>query len=520
MVWSTSRDENMNQLNFPVLLVSILIPLVLSISFPFLGKKLKASKLAIVSIVLLLVPFVVITSFSLSPVIRVGVVDPSFFSHPFVGSFSMLLDPLSAPFAFGITLVTIVVALFSAPYMEHRIEELKHEGLNPPSIGTYYMLYTVFSAAMLGLVLATNLIEFYIFLELALLPSFFLIIWYGYGNRTRIAIMYLLWTHIGGLIFLLGILTFGSSTGTFDILNLRTLTFNLGLGSTLPIAVMLLITIGLFVKMAIFGVHIWLPYAHAEAPTPVSALLSPALIGIAGYSLIRISYTLFTVQFEAISIYLVVLALITMIYGGLMALAQDDFKRLLAYSSISQMGYILLGISTLTTNGIAGGVLHFVTHAVGKSILFMVAGTIIFQFKGLRSISKMGGLAQRVPNLLILALIGFMFLMGMPPTLGLWSKLNIVVGTFDRVLGFGNLALVLISITIVVATGITAAYSFLTLKRIFFGNLPNELKGEKIPAWSKLTVAIVAVTVVGLILFFYPAVFIDPLKSFLESIFG
>ncbi len=507
-------------LDFPILLISVLIPLVLSILFPFLGNKSKPKRLAIISFILLLVPLAVITFFSLNGMMREGVVDPSFFTHQFVGSFSMLLDPLSAPFVFGIALVTAIVALFSAPYMEHRIKEMKHEGLAPPSIGTYYMLYTMFSAAMLGLVMSTNLIEFYIFLELSLIPSFFLIIWYGYGNRTRIAIMYLLWTHIGGLLFLLGILTLGSSAGTFDILNMQTLTFNLGLGQALPIVVVLMITIGLFVKMAVFGVHIWLPYAHAEAPTPVSALLSPALIGISGYALIRISYTLFPIQFQEISIVLMGLALLTMIYGGLMALAQDDFKRLLAYSSISQMGYILLGISTLTTNGVTGGVLHFTTHAIGKSVLFMVAGTLIFQFRGLRSISKMGGLASKVPITAALALIGFLFLVGIPPTLGLWSKLYIIVGTFDRALTMGGIALSLISIGLIIGASMTAAYAFFTLKKIFLGKLPSGLKKEPVRGWSNLTVIIAVMGISGVILFLYPAVFIDPLKDFLGTTFG
>lgn len=508
----------MIRLDLPILLISVLIPLILSLFFPFLGKKLNARKLGIISFILLIIPLIVVTAFSLTPTIREGAVDPAFFSHPFIGSFSMLFDPLSAPFAFGIALVTALVALYSAPYMEHRIEELKHEGLSPPSVGTYFMLYTMFSAAMLGLVLSTNLIEFYIFLELALIPSFFLIIWYGYGNRTRIAIMYLLWTHIGGLIFLLGVLSLGSSAGTFDIFSMQTLTFTTSLTQTLPIAIMLLITIGLFIKMAIFGVHIWLPYAHAEAPTPVSALLSPALIGISGYALVRISFTLFPAHFSSISMVLLGLALLTMIYGGLMALAQDDFKRLLAYSSISQMGYILLGISTLTTNGVTGGMLHFTTHAVGKSVLFMTAGALIVQFRGLRSISKMGGLASKVPITAALGLIGFLFLMGIPPTLGLWSKLHIVVGTFDRILVAGTLALVLVSILLVVATGITAAYSFFTLKRIFLGKLPSKLKGEPVRRWSTLTATMGVIMVAGIVLFFYPAVFIDPLKNFLEPL--
>jgi NADH-quinone oxidoreductase subunit M len=219
-----------------------------------------------------------------------------------------------------------------------------------------------------------------------------------------------------------------------------------------------------------------------------------------------------------ISSFLIALALLTMIYGGLMALAQDDFKRLLAYSSISQMGYILLGLSTLTTNGVTGGMLHFTTHAVGKSVLFMIAGVLIVQFRGLRSIGKMGGLAQKVPITGALALLGFLFLIGIPPTLGLWSKIHIVIGTFDRILLMGTIGLLLISLALVVATGITAAYSFFTLKRIFLGKLPKGLGGEPVRGWSTLTAVVAIVAIVGVFLFFYPAVFINPLKNFLEPI--
>jgi NADH-quinone oxidoreductase subunit M len=508
----------MIQQSFPALFAVVAVPLLASLAFPLLGKKLQWRSLAGICFVLLVVPLATITYFSLTPKMHEGIVDPAFFSHEVFGSFSMLLDPLSAPFAFGIALVTALVALYSAPYMKHRIEEMEHEGMSPPSLATYFMLYTIFSISMVGLVLATNLIEFYIFLELSLIPSFFLIIWYGYGDRTRIAIMYLLWTHVGGLLFFLGILTIGSNAGTFDILDMQTLTLNIGLGEGLPLAALVMITVGLFVKMAVFGVHIWLPYAHAEAPTPVSTLLSPAFIGISGYGLIRIAYMMFPTQFQDISIYLVILAVVTMIYGGLMALAQDDFKRLLAYSSVSQMGYILLGVASLTPNGVTGAMLHFISHAVGKGILFMTAGYLIVQFKGLRSIQKMGGLASRVPVAAAMALLGFFFLVGIPPSLGLWSKLFIVVGTFERILDMGTLSLILISVGIVVGAGITATYSFYTLKRIFLGDIPEELKGDTVRGWSGLNGPIAIISVVGIVLFIYPAVFIDPLKDFLATI--
>ncbi|MCW3975241.1 MAG: proton-conducting transporter membrane subunit, partial [Candidatus Bathyarchaeota archaeon] len=128
-----------------------------------------------------------------------GLVDPAYFSHPLIGNFSMLLDSLNSPLVFSISLVTALVAIFSLPYMRHRIDEMEKDGERYPSWGIYYMLYTMFSAAMIGTVMSTNLIEFYIFLELTLIPSFLLIAFYGYGNKVRIALMYLIWTHVGAL---------------------------------------------------------------------------------------------------------------------------------------------------------------------------------------------------------------------------------------------------------------------------------------------------------------------------------
>ena len=146
----------------------------------------------------------------------------------------------------------------------------------------------------------------------------------------------------------------------------------------------------------------------------------------------RVVFIMFPSVFSDASVYLMILAFITMIYGGLMSLAQDDFKRMLAYSSISQMGYLLLGVGSMTTLGISGAMLQYVTHAVGKAILFSVAGVLIVKFNGLRSISKMGGLAMKLPITAGLALLGFMQITGIPPSLGFWSEIMIVFGSVNR----------------------------------------------------------------------------------------
>ncbi|MEM1545638.1 MAG: proton-conducting transporter membrane subunit [Candidatus Methanomethylicia archaeon] len=514
----------MNVFNYPILLSSTIVPLVISIILPVVWKILRNVRiLMIISTLSLIYPFTIFTWILLSGVSKQPILDPIYFSHPLIGKFSMLSDGISTPVAFGIALVTSFIAIYSVPYMKHRFEEMVHEGITPPSWGIYYMLYTMFSAAMIGTVLSTNLIEFYIFFELTLIPSFLLIAFYGYGERMRIAIMYLLWTHIGALTLLIGILVYGFNAGTFDIINPETGMFNIGLAErTLPLgwqpSIFALMTIGLLVKMAVFGVHIWLPYAHAEAPTPLSALLSPNLIGIGAYALIRIPYTLFPSIFESASIYLYGWAILTMIYGGLMALAQDDFKRFLAYSSISQMGYLLLGISSLTILGITGSLIHYVAHAVGKALLFMSAGVLIATLHGLRSISKMGGLAIKMPYTASLALIGFMHITGIPPSLGLWSEVFIVLGAIDKALHMGPTALIIVVIGLLVAIGLSTSYSFITMKRIFFGEISEKLKEESREGVLSLIIPMVIIAAIGILSFFLANVFIEPTKTMLESL--
>lgn len=505
-------------LQYPILFLTVIVPIVVSFFQAILGGNWKPKVHTAIATVLLLLPLVIVSALIIQTGLKEPIADPPFFRSDIAGNFTMLLDGLNAPIAFSIGLVTSFVSLYSLPYMKHRFEEMEHEGEKAPSWGVYYMLYVMFSSAMLGTVLSTNLLEFYLFLELSLLPSFLLIAFYGYGEKSRIAIMYLIWTHVGALVFLAGAMVVGLRTGVFDIINPETLAANMALGEKLPVSMRMIVavalTIGLFVKMAVFGVHIWLPYAHAEAPTPVSALLSPNLIGIAGYALIRINYTLFPVSFPKLTSYTLPLALLTMIYGGLMVLAQKDFKRLLAYSSISQMGYILLGVSSLQTLGIAGAMLHYASHAVGKALLFMVAGTLIAELHGLRRIDQMGGLASKMPYTAAMALMGFMNITGVPPSLGLWSEILIVTGAVNRAYQDGSFIPLVAGL--VVAIGLSTGYAFVTMKRIFFGETGEKTeKAEE--ARRSLIIPMAIIAAVGVVLFIVPYIFIDPLVNFLTS---
>ncbi|MGI0016307.1 MAG: proton-conducting transporter membrane subunit, partial [Nitrososphaera sp.] len=253
------------------------------------------------------------------------------------GDFGLRLDGLSLPFALIIYILCTVLALYSKPYMIHKVmEDLPGHGKgaygahssNPGEpngtvdnigsgsmtavidtqkhvnnqMGLYFALYLTFSMGMFGTVMATNLIEFYVFFELMLVPSFLLVAFYGYGARRRIALMFFFWTHTGAVVLLLGLLAMGFFAGGFDFATIKE---NAGKipGQWLPLIVFALV-IGLGVKLAAFMVHIWLPYAHAEAPTPVSALLSPAMIGIGAYGLLRLWMELLTGSYEQYSLYI------------------------------------------------------------------------------------------------------------------------------------------------------------------------------------------------------------------------
>jgi NADH-quinone oxidoreductase subunit M len=432
-----------------------------------------------------------------------------FYNWSPIGLFGLNADGLSIPILFTIGLLGTLISLYSMPYMAHIV------GNQEEQFGLYYALLLLYSVGMMGAVLATNLIEFYLFFELMLIPSYFLIAKWGYGDRDRISFMYFMWTHIGALAFLAGILSVGVLAHTFDLTQIVTSSIPAGL----RFWIVVLLVAGLLVKMAAFGLHIWLPYAHAEAPTPVSALLSPAMIGIGGYAIVRIVLTILPAAFLQISEALAVWAVITMFYGGAMALVQDDIKRLLAYSSISQMGYILLGISSIQSLGVSGSMLQYVTHGLGKGILFMMAGTIIMQAHGLRSISRMGGLASKMPITATAALLGFLTIMGIPPTTGFVSEFLIFAGSFNQAFALASMFRIAISALAVISTALTAGYSLWAVKRIFFGQLPEELNSVTEAPWI-VTGPLLVLAIVSLIIGIFPQPVLQLLTSAVKVILG
>jgi NADH-quinone oxidoreductase subunit M len=256
--------------------------------------------------------------------------------------------------------------------------------------------------------------------------------------------------------------------------------------------------LGFAVKMALFPLHNWLPDAHAEAPTPISVILSGVMIECGTYAVARILLTFFGTIFVIYTTVFMGIAVVTMIYGGVLALAQKDLKRLFACSSISQMGYMFLGLAAATKYGIVGSMFHIVNHAICKGLLFMVAGVLMHQIdpiKG-RDMDKLGGLAGKMPITATITLIAGLSIAGTPPLNGFVSEFLIFTGAFAS----GHY---LIAALAVISTVITAGYILWMIRRVFFGPPREEFENVKEPPLTMLApMAILAFLAV--LLGFYP----------------
>ncbi|AJM91888.1 MULTISPECIES: NADH-quinone oxidoreductase subunit M [Nitrosopumilus] len=512
------------------LLQAVFLPLLLSPVAYILGRKAGPTPAMWFTFAILLYTTILVINAALS-----GTVEEHYPWTEQFGEFGFLLDGLASPFAIIIYVLSTILVLYSKPYMIHKFHEQfeEEQKINPSSSGQssvvessslsnyvnaksglYFALYLVFAMGMLGTVLSTNLIEFYIFFEVMLIPGFFLVALWGDGPRRKIGLMFLFWTHAGAVVLLLGFLMIGLTIGSFDFADIKE--------SEIPQDIVMIsaiaIAIGLGVKLAVFMFHVWLPYVHGSAPTPISALLSPAMIGIGAYGIFRLIVEFLPSTFAELSIWFHIWGLVTMIYGGAMALMQDDLKRLLAYSSISQMGYLLFGIGSMSAMGLAGAEMMYITHGLGKGILFMMAGIIIVKV-GTRSISKLGGLAGKMPITAVCAVIGALTIMGVPPTSGFMGEWILFYGALETAIEEGSTVRAVTFGLGLVATALTMSYMLWMLKRVFFGKTPEHLEKVKEGSWY-MTAPMMVLAGFTIVLGIYPDIFLNTIMPYMNGVLG
>ena len=425
-----------------------------------------------------------------------GVVSELYVWAPTAGlSFGLLADGLSFPVLILMNVVLAATAVYSIPYMTTRIKALEGED-KPARHGIYYLCFMLVATGLSGIVLSTNLIELYLFLEMVLIPTFVIISLFGYVQKERVGMIYIIWNQLGAFVFLSGIALAYAATGSFDISSLASAQSN-------PLAswILGLILVGWLVKMAVFGVHMWLPITEAEPPTsfaPTMAVVS----GIGTYVIIRLLFIEMQSTFQAFSLPLMAVAVATMFYGGFAAIAQSDTKYLFAWSTMSQNAYSILGIASYSYFGAVGSVFYFGSHILGKFVMFSVAGILLTQ-TGLRDMKQMGGLAGKMPLTAALFILGALILSAVPPTSGFQAEWLMFAGIFEPgAAGAGNgyFALAFLGI---IATLLTVGYTFWPVKRIFFGPLASGLEEVK-EAPLTMTLPLLSVVVVSIVIGIYP----------------
>jgi multicomponent Na+:H+ antiporter subunit D len=391
----------------------------------------------------------------------------------------LALDAFSLIMLVAIALVGLAASLFSIDYMEHYGAK-----------ANYYALYLVMIAGMNGLVLATDLFGVYIFLEVAAIASYALVA-YGLGHdELEAAFKYLMLSVVASAFLLGAIAVIFGMTGSLDFAAVAAALRELNAGTALGIASAFFL-LGFGLKAALVPFHAWLPDAHPSAPAPISAILSGLLIKVSGvYALTRIFLNVFGLT-PALSTVLMWLATISVVVAAFLALGQKDMKRMLAYSSISQVGYVVLGIGIGTPLGIAGGLFHLFNHALAKGLLFLTSGSVQ-QATGTRDLDKMGGLAKRMPVTATTNLIGSLSIAGVPPLNGFWSKLLIIVALVQA----GHPVFAIIA---VLASVLTLWYYLLLQRKAFFGKLNEAWSGVKeAPFWMTLATVLLALLCVGI----------------------
>jgi len=403
------------------------------------------------------------------------------FWRPPIG-ISMVLDGLSSFMLITVNLVAFAIAVYSINYMKKFTSKWK-----------FYTLFLLMVAGMNGVIITGDLFNFFVFLEIASVASYALVAFGTERHELEAAFKYAVMSTVGSLFILLGIVFLYSFTSTLNMADMTMILAQKGATNiTLMVSVMFIMGLGL--KAALVPFHAWLPDAHPSAPAPISAMLSGVLIKSLGiYALCRIFYNVIGLS-PNISSILMFLGALSMVVGVFLAIGQWDLKRLLAYHSISQIGYIILGLGLGTPLGILGGLFHLFNHSLFKSLLFLNSGAIEYSM-GTRDLQQMGNLASKMPVTSTTNLTASMSIAGVPPFNGFWSKLIIIVAAVEAGrFGYAFWA--------VLASVITLASFMKVMKYAFFGSAKKDLgKIKEVPSFMKISmISLALVCAIGGIL--------------------
>ena len=394
----------------------------------------------------------------------------------------------------GISILFIILTTFITPLCIISVNNSVTKRLNE-----FLIAILVMETFMIGVFCSLDLVVFYLFFEAGLIPMFLIIGIWGGARRVYSAFKFFLFTLLGSVLMLVAIISIYWITGTTDVVKL----YELGIDTKYQNLLWLAFFSSFAVKTPMWPVHTWLPDAHVEAPTAGSVLLAAILLKMAGYGFIRFSIGLFPIGSEYFVSFVYVLSLIAIIYTSLVALMQEDMKKLIAYSSVAHMGFVTLGIFTMTQQGLEGSIFQMISHGIISAALFLCVG-VIYERMHTREIKRYGGIVEVMPKYSIIFMIFTLGALGLPGTTGFIGEFLILMGAFKD----NFLVAVIASLGVILG----AAYMLWLYKRVVFGELINEDLKNLVDLNKSEVIILTLLAIPSLYFGFYP----EPLINTVE----
>ena len=475
-------------MNFPILSTLIFLPLISSF-FIFLSKENKNNNSAVyISLFSSLATFIL--SLFIWYSLDVTSADFQFLEekswiNDFI-KFKLGVDGISILFIVLTTLITPICIISCINSVKVRVKE-------------FLIAILILETLMIGVFCSLDLVVFYLFFEAGLIPMFLIIGVWGGDRRVYSAFKFFLFTLLGSVLMLVAIIVIYWITGTTDVTEI----YKIQIPKEYQNILWLAFFSSFAVKMPMWPVHTWLPDAHVEAPTAGSVILAAILLKMAGYGFLRFSIPMFPIASEYFTPLIYTLSIIAIIYTSLVALMQEDMKKLIAYSSVAHMGYVTLGIFTFTKQGIEGSIFQMISHGLISAALFLCVGVVYDRLHS-RMISTYGGLVNYLPKYSFLFIVFALAGLGLPGTSGFLGEFLVLAGTFQK----NYLVAILATFGLVLG----AAYMLWLIKRVIFGNTNND-KIKNIKDINNLEALMLVTLGILVILFgFYPAPLMDTLS--------
>lgn len=456
------------------------IPLVCAFLIPILGKISKPLVwiLATVAsfVLFVLATYGVIATYETSMIVyKMGNWAPPF-------GIVMAFDSFSAIMVLTIAILVFAVCLFSLRYMSHYTGEWK-----------FYTLLMLITAGMMGIAVTGDLFNMFVFLEIAAIASYALVAFGVDAEELEASFKYMVMGEIGGLTFLLAIALLYAKTSTLNLADMS-VALQLTRNTTFFWLVLGMMVFAFSIKAALVPFHAWLPDAHPAAPAPISSLLSGIFIKVLGlYTIARLVYNVFGLSRATDPLFfniLIGIGLASIAFAGLTALSQKDYKRLLGFSSVSQVGYIMLGFGIGNLYGIAGAIFFILAHALAKGLLFLTSGAVVHR-TGTRDIDKLAGLGEKMSTTAWSFRLGALSLIGLPPFVGFFAKLLIIIGALKA--GFIWLAVVAIGLS-----ALTLAYLLKIETSVFMKKGKIEARAAPFTMRIAMVFLVVLIVVTGI----------------------